>query len=388
MSGFSIQPTLPSGPIPELEEQALALTSVANRLTASLPPKVQVGVGDLVRSMNCYYSNLIEGHPTLPREIDDALKERYSDDPDRRDLQLEAVAHIAVQRKIDQGEDPDCDCTAEEYIKWIHREFCERLPEEILVAKNPDTGEEVPVVPGEFRETEVKVGRHYPPKHTELGGLLQHFSEAYASDRLRGLATVLAVPAAHHRLLWIHPFADGNGRVARLMSHAMLLRSGLGSPLWSVSRGLARRVDDYKKTLAAADQPRRGDLDGRGNLSQQTLIDFCRFFFDACIDQVDFMESLLNPSELGRRIRLYARDEVDSGRLPNGAEPVLLEAFNAGEVERGKVRELTGYQERRSRQILSELVQKDLLVSTGPRRPVRLGFPLHVAERWLPSLYV
>ena len=117
-------------------------------------------------------------------------------------------------------------------------------------------------------------------------------------------------------------------------------------------------------------------------------MDFCRFFFEACIDQVEFMESLLNPSELGRRIRLYARDEVDGGRLPKGSESVLLEAFNVGELERGKIRDLTGYQERRARQILSELVQLDLLVSTGPRRPVRLGFPLHVAERWLPSVYV
>lgn len=388
MIGFEIEPILPSGELPELEEQALALTSVANRLTASLPAAVQTGVGVLVRSMNCYYSNLIEGHPTLPGEIDDALKLRYSDDPKRRDLQLEAVAHITVQQKIDAGVDPDCDCTSEEYIKWIHREFCEQLPQQMLIAKNPATGEEVPVVPGEFRQTEVSVGRHVPPSHGDLAELMTYFSRAYQADRHRGVASILLIPAAHHRLLWIHPFVDGNGRVARLMSHAMLLRSGLGSPLWSVSRGLARGVDRYKATLAAADQPRRGDLDGRGNLSQQALVDFCRFFFESCIDQVEFMESLLNPSELGRRIRLYARDEVDSGRLPKGSEAVLLEALNVGELERGKIRDLTGYQERRARQILSELVQLDLLVSTGPRRPVRLGFPLHVAERWLPSLYV
>ena len=388
MSGYRLEPTLPSGELHELEEQALLLTSVANRLTASLPDAVQTGVGELVRSMNCYYSNLIEGHPTLPGEIDDALKLRYSDDPERRDLQLEAVAHITVQQKIDAGLDTDCDCTSEEYIKWIHREFCELLPPDMLIAINSKTGEEVQVVPGEFRQTEVTVGRHAPPGFGDLTELMTYFARAYQSDRHRGVASILIIPAAHHRLLWIHPFVDGNGRVARLMSHAMLLRSGLGSPLWSVSRGLARGVDRYKATLAAADQTRRGDLDGRGNLSQQALVDFCGFFFEACIDQVEFMESLLKPSELGRRIRLYARDEVDGGRLPKGSESVLLEAFNIGELERGKIRDLTGYQERRARQILSELVQLDLLVSTGPRRPVRLGFPLHVAERWLPSLYV
>lgn len=166
------------------------------------------------------------------------------------------------------------------------------------------------------------------------------------------------------------------------------MRSGLGSPLWSISRGLARSVEGYKATLAAADQARRGDLDSRGSLSQQALNDFCQFFFDACIDQVSFMERLLDPSELGRRVRLYARDEVDAGRLPKSSTEFLMEALSSGEVERGKIQQLTGYQERRSRQILSDLVHKDLLVSTGPRRPVRLGFLLHALERWLPSLYV
>ncbi|MEM6484236.1 MAG: Fic family protein [Pseudomonadota bacterium] len=388
MIGFSIQPTIPRGSWPHLEEQALALTSTANRLAASLPVSVQLGVGELVRSMNCYYSNLIEGHPTLPREIDDALKDRYSDDPERRDLQIEAIAHITVQRMIDSGEAPSIDATSADYIKWLHFEFCSRVPDDMLVAKNPDTGVEVQVIPGEFRECEVKVGRHLPPDVGDLTPLIDRFTEDYSSAQLRGVSALFAIPAAHHRLLWIHPFVDGNGRVARLMSHAMLLQSGLGSPLWSISRGLARRVDEYKKMLAVADQARQGDLDGRGNLSQAALVSFCEFFFDACLDQVRFMESLLDPAELGRRIRLYARDEVDSGRLPKGSEAILMEAFTSGEVERGKVRDLTGYQDRRARQILSELVQKDLLVSTGPRRPVRLGFPLHVAERWLPSLYV
>jgi Fic family protein len=84
---------------------------------------------------------------------------------------------------------------------------------------------------------------------------------------------VIAVAATHHRFLWIHPFLDGNGRVARLMSHAMLLEIGIGSALWSVSRGLARNSADYKRLLMAADEPRRNDLDGCGALSHEALIE-------------------------------------------------------------------------------------------------------------------
>ena len=388
MTGLSIEPTVPTGQLVELEEKALELTSVANRLTACLPHAVQIGVGDLVRSMNCYYSNLIEGHQTLPRDIDDALNDRYSDDPERRALQLEAVAHIEVQRKIDLGLDPQEPPTSVSYVKWIHREFCERLPDELLILKHPQTGQEVRVVPGEFRNSEVIVGRHVPPDASEVEALATYFEQAYDPARLRGMAALMAIPAAHHRFLWIHPFVDGNGRVARLISHAMMIRSGIGSPLWSVSRGLARQVEEYKLRLASADQRRRGDLDGRGNLSLSALVDFCRFFYSTCVDQVTFMGSLLNPSELGRRIRLFARDEIDAGKLPKGSLEILVEALNSGEIERGRIQDITGYQERRARQILSELIQKDLLVPTGPKKPVRLGFPLAAAERWLPSLYV
>jgi Fic family protein len=388
MDSQSMEPMLPSSALDALEEQVLKLTSVANRVSASLPSEVLPGVGELVRSMDCYYSNLIEGHPTLPREIDDALKFLYSDEPERRDLQLEAVAHIEVQKMIDLGDDPNEDPTSVNYIRWVHYEFCKRLPEELLVSRHPKTGVEARVIPGEFRNTEVMVGQHVPPEHSDLDGLLEHFEQSYSSTKLRGMSPLFAIPAAHHRLLWIHPFVDGNGRVARLISHAMLNRAGLGSPLWSVSRGLARNIERYKATLAAADQPRQGDLGGRGSLSLKALLEFCHFFFESCIDQVTFMEKLLNPGELGRRIKLYARDEIDAGRLPKGSTEVLLEAFTFGHVERGKIQELTGYKDRRARQILVELVQKDLLVSTGPRKPVRLGFPLDVIERWLPALYV
>lgn len=167
----------------------------------------------------------------------------------------------------------------------------------------------------------------------------------------------------------------------------MLLRSGVGSGLWSVARGLARNVDRYKSNLMAADERRYNDLDGRGTLSERRLREFCLFFLEVAVDQVEFMEGLLQPSELLRRMKLYVDDEVSAGRLQSGSLALLREAFLAGELERGRAAELTGYQERRGRQILSDLLQKGLLVPQGPRAPVRLGFPIEAAERFFPRLY-
>ena len=370
-----------------LTDLAVELISKASALAGQIPVVVRESIGDLVRSMNCYYSNLIEGHNTHPREIDAALEDNYSPDPQRRALQQEARAHIEVQRLIDNGGDPRELPVSAAYIQWIHLEFCQRLPGELLWAENPETGAKVRVVPGELRDGGVAVGRHIAPQAADLPRLLGHFQTAYTRNWLSKTQTIVALGAAHHRFLWIHPFYDGNGRVARLLSHAMLLRSGVGSSLWSISRGLARNVTEYKNRLAGADAPRQGNYDGRGERSAAQLEEFCAFFLRTCIDQVEFMGSLLQPGELLRRMKLYVDDEVAAGRLPARSMSLLREALLMGEFARGRAPEITGYQERRSRQILSALLKKGLLVSKSPRAPVRLCFPLDVVERWFPRLY-
>jgi len=269
----------------------------------------------------------------------------------------------------------------------VHHEFCARLPASLLVIENPATREQLQVVPGEFRERDVVVGRHVPPSAANLLAFLVRFEQVYAAPALTKPRKTIAVAAAHHRFLWIHPFLDGNGRVARLMSHTMLLELGVGSSLWSVSRGLARRAAEYKRLLMAADEPRRGDLDGRGALSQATLIEFCRFFLDCCIDQVRYMREMLEPAELQRRMEIHVADEESAGRLPARSFAVLREALLSGEVERGRVPGLIGASERTARRVISALSAAGLLLSDSHRDSLRLGFPLEAVERWFPRLY-
>ena len=383
----AMEPMMPRIEAVGLDDLAFDFVARANRLVGQIQPGVRDSIGDLVRSMNCYYSNLIEGHDTHPRDINAALEENYSDDAGKRSLQHEARAHIEVQRLIDSDNDPDEPPTSIMYIQWLHREFYQRLPEEMLRVENPETGERSQIVPGEFRLGGVEVGHHLPPPANALSRFLERFEEVYDFDHLPKSKAIIAIAASHHRFLWIHPFFDGNGRVARLMAHAMMLRSEVGSSIWSVSRGLARNSVAYKSRLMEADAAREGDLDGRGILSSSALEKFCEFFLNTAIDQVEFMESILQPGELLRRMKLYVDDEISARRLPARSMSLLREAFIAGELERGRASEITGYQERRAREILSKLLSRGLLVSEGPRAPVRLGFPLDVVERWFPKLY-
>lgn len=377
---------MPSPISTELQDLALELTDKTAHLAGMLHPKVSLAIGSLVRSMNCYYSNLIEGHDTHPRDIDRALHGDYSNEPHKRNLQLEARAHIRLQELIDTAE-TEMDVVSPKYIQWLHREFCDHLPAELLWVENPDTKEKIKVIPGALRERDVSVGRHIPIEAGVIPAFLERFENAYRIDRLGRMERVIAAAASHHRLVWIHPFIDGNGRVARLLSHAYLKQIGIGNSLWSVSRGLARGVEQYKSALSGADAPRQGDLDGRGNLSQQGLEVFCRYFLGACIDQLKFMEGLLRPTELLGRIEIYLEEETRAKRLPQGSFALIKEALLLGSFARGKAEEITGYKERQARSVLKALLDKELLTSTTERGPVSIGFPQPVVERFFPGLY-
>lgn len=367
-----------------LNDLALELAEKSAAFRSRLPASVSEALADLVRSMNCYYSNLIEGHDTHPIDIERAMRNDYSADPKKRNLQFEAKAHVAVQEWIDDDGMVEL-ATATSSIVELHRRFYELLPPELLFVENPKTGEQIPVVPGELRTRYVEVGRHVAISPGAVPRFLERMHKAYS---LPGrIEPILAAACAHHRLLWVHPFLDGNGRVARLMSYAMLRRALDTRGLWSVARGLARQEAAYKDHLAACDGPRRGDRDGRGTLSEAALASFAGFFLRTCIDQVEFMESLMRPDRLRDRILIWAEEEIRAGALPPKSDTVLKAVLYQGQIERGEVEVVLGASGRTARRVTSALLEAGALSSASTRAALKLAFPAKYAGRWMPGLF-
>ncbi len=369
---------------PELTDLALELTGSSTGLSRSLPEDILPALAHLVRSMNCYYSNLIEDHNTHPVDIERALKNDYSTDTEKRNHQLEARAHVEVQQWIDKGNLSGRAATREGICE-IHRRFCELLPEHLLYVENPDTGERSRITPGKLREKNVQVGHHTAIQPDAVPRFMARFEQAYTG--LGKTEAILATAAAHHRLLWIHPFMDGNGRVARLMSHAMLLDTLDTGGIWSIARGLARTVVEYKSHLASCDQPRRNDLDGRGSLSEEALARFTKYFLETCIDQVNFMGNLIQPDHLRNRILLWVNEKISSGSLPPNSDKVMEAILYRGKLQRGDVADFLGCTDRHARRLTSALVKAGVLTSESSRAPLRLAFPAKLASRWMPGLF-
>jgi Fic family protein len=154
-----------------------------------------------------------------------------------------------------------------------------------------------------------------------------------------------------------------------------------------VSRGFARRRDDYIAALAGADRQRESDLDGRGNLSARGLEQFCTFFLKTALDQVEFMSGLFELDTVLRRISNYAERWAAEAGTPVEARHVLCEVLLRGEVARGEVGRLTGKPERTARRILARLLSDGLVVSDTAKGPIRAGFPAKCVGYYFPRLY-
>jgi Fic family protein len=386
-----IEPARLEHPTEAIADLASELAAEAAVLGRALHPSTASSLRDLVRIMNTYYSNLIEGHNTRPRDIERALAGSFEGGEEVRNLQLEAAAHVRVQAEVDRlaAAGSIAEPADPEFISWLHREFYRDAPLAMLTVQG--TGTSFVMTPGEWRagpEQDVAVGRHVPPSSDRIPDFMDYFAQRYRIAHMGKAARIVAMAAAHHRFNYIHPFPDGNGRVSRLMSHAFAHSAGVGAQgLWSLSRGLARGLEsrgEYKRMMDHADMPRQGDRDGRGNLSERALIAFVEWFLMVCLDQVRFMSSLFELDRLSDRIKVYVERDA---RLKPEATALLQQTMMRGEIDRGDVPSITGLPERTARRVLADVLETGLLTSDTPKGRLYLRFPSDTVEVLFPRLF-
>ena len=376
-----MEPLLPQSRLEDLRSRSAHVIERSYRLAGAAHASTIASVRELVREMNSYYSNRIEGQNTHPANIKRALRQDFSDKPETAKLQRLALAHIEAERELERSGMTDLpQHLASGFLQRAHAALYSRLSEE---DRTTDDGRIVQ--PGRLRGEQVAVGQHEPPPGEMVPRFLARLDEVYGrhcpmEDRL------FTIAAAHQRMAWIHPFSDGNGRACRLQTHCALFPISAG--LWSVSRGLARKRDRYYALLHAADGPRQGDLDGRGNLSEKALQAWCSWFIELCEDQVDFMGKMLELD--GMKARVYALitflSAQDKQTRMEAALP-LYHLYLAGPTPRGEFQQMTGLKDRTARLLLSRLIELGLVVADSHVAPVRIAFPLSALQFLFPDLY-
>lgn len=383
---YAIEPLLPSEPVPaELSELAHAVVKASLACSGLAHPQVLASIAPLLRAMNSYYTNKIEGQHTLPTDIERALVNDYDADPDRARRQRLALAHMRTEAwgSAAWTERPWRELYSAGELSAVHEHLYAQLSE-----RDRTTAEGDVVVPGALRARSVRVGGHVAPDPAVLPDLIDRWAQGYRAVP-DGERALIAAAAAHHRLTWIHPFRDGNGRAARLHSYLVLIAMGLTNGVWSPLRGLARRQADYYARLAEADAARHGDTDGRGSLSQAALCSWVHFWLEVCLDQATFMRGILDLSQMKQRIEAcvyFLAAQPDSGLRAEAVTP-LYHVFLTGEVERGEWKRMTGLAERTADRLLAACLKHGLLRSESRKGKVGFGVPLNALRFYFPRLW-
>ena len=249
---------LSDGMPPSVAERVLRIAEMSAKLGEGLRPITLEALSDGITT--------VEARRSLEME---------RIDPDCVDGEVLVADHVAAQSKL----------SGSSGAELVSRDFLLRAHSMLFPGRDLIRGEGQDVV----------VGRHFPPSGGRVGAFLDH----YARRLVPATRSLAHVPAAHHRLAFVHPFVDGNGRLCRLHSQ-VLFSAVLGHrPLWSISRALsAEGTARYLTMMDMADMPRQGALDGRGNLSQKALGVFTDWFLEAVEKEVELSHARFSPAAI------------------------------------------------------------------------------------------
>jgi len=374
-----------------LLEKAERLFETSVALTGGHTQSTLDAVRELLRNINSYYSNKIESEGTRPIDTERAMREEFDTDTTKRSLQILSLAHIETQKMIEQeitqeGFSPyeaDFICHTHGYL------YSQKGLEAFLHIDKLDED----MVPGQLRKHRVSVGDHDAPIGDELPSLMHKFGLLY-KEGLHGAKSLKLIYAlaSHHRLTYLHPFLDGNGRTSRLVLDAAIYKAGMkGYGLWNISRGLARSGDKYKEMLAYADMPNQGVTDGTGALSANALEVFVEYMLDTAQDQVDYMSKYLQLDSMSERIEKYVKrsqyGDFDIEPLPKDSEKIFKELLLKGEFKkRTEIDDILGVSRRKSTEVTKDLLEREYLQTEGHKSPIRLKINTHLAKYIFPEL--
>jgi Fic family protein len=393
---LSFHPPLPAKRLGELKDMAQEVIIASSTLEGRVAKETAWVLGDRLRFINSYHSNLIEGHKTTILDIEAALRKDYSREEPKRYAQELCAAHVRTERALMQemlSDPPDNPCGLD-CVARIHQTFYAHLPEQHQFTHHHGGFSAYSVMPGQLRDGDVSLdgGRTtHGPTAREMVRKYEEFSGLYHPARFHGDERLIAAAASHHRMVWLHPFRDGNGRVSRLFSGLYMARIGINrGNLWSLSRGFSRNKQWYMTNLQSADSP---DETGKG-FDQEFFADYCHFFLEVCLDQIRFMDKILALHRIDARIDGYIRDR-DKARgaldpLDPRAGKLLKALFLQGEVPRGEARSIMGMDsqsDRHVRRIVSQLVEEGLACSASHRAPLTIGFPAKVLRYYFPDIF-
>lgn len=231
----------------------------ANLNRGTTPHEIFLQLKDLFQLLTSIMSARIEGNRTsLLDAVSGAARLRDSSAPIELNDGVEEILNI--QRAVDFIDEKVESLPIDHlFIRDLHR---------IVVSGLSREGDRTP---GAYRLGEVSIGRsnHRPPWPADVPDCMSSLI-AFIGEGAEPQMQLLQTAIAHHRFLWIHPFGNGNGRTARLLTYAMLVKQGYTS------------ATDYRAVnpTAVFGSDRQGyydNLEAADSLSNDGMVAWCTY---------------------------------------------------------------------------------------------------------------
>lgn len=252
--------------------------------TIPLKPHVKNKLHLVSLAKGVHATTAIEGNTLTQEQVEAIIEKKLKLPPSKKYLEKE------VDNILDGLKEIATQISTENFGQITAEKIC-NYNDKVL----RDVPHDEDAVPGKIRTHNVVVGNVYrAPESKDVTGLVEKFcnwmnSGCFENEQMPVHLAIIKAVAAHLYIAWIHPFGDGNGRVARLLEFAILLNSGVPSPAahllsnhYNMTRSeYYKQLDKASKTGDPTDffsYAIAGFLDGLNeqlNQIQEHVIDVC-----------------------------------------------------------------------------------------------------------------
>lgn len=287
-------------------------------VTGSTPLPVFLQLKRVFHLLESLASARIEGnHTTLADYVEATVNDGRAQDEGLRE-----IANIeGAMRDIEEAVQPGSQVT-EHLLRSLHAMTVRQFERE---------GDRTP---GAYRSGPVRIAQslHLPPEAVQVPSYMEELV-AFINHADAPKYDLMKVALAHHRFAWIHPFGNGNGRVVRLLTYALLLKYGFRV---SVQPGAIGRLINPAAVFCADRAKYYSMLSGADTGSDEGLEAWCTYVLSGVLEELKKLDRLADYEQLKTRVLLpalaYARDRK---HVTQQEAAVLTTTIRAGVVKAG-----------------------------------------------------
>ncbi len=349
-------PFLPKFTITAKVARCLMRIEAAKQAVQDSPitPSVLATLRETARLFSTHYSTMIEGNRLTQEQVSKVIEDKKHF-PGRERDEKEVLGYYAALEKLEQLTASQSTVT-ESHIQILHA---------LVMAGGRKKVKPSPYRDGQnvIRDSRSRGIVYMPPEAKDVPRLMEEMVAWVATSERKELPCPIRAGIAHYEFATIHPYYDGNGRTARLLTTLILHLGGYDlKGLYSLEEYYARNLGRYYEALTLG--PSHNYYEGR---AKADITKWVEYF---CDGMADSFESVKRRAQ--EAAGSGAKDRSSALRRLDPRQRKGLELFRESHAITSRdVASLFGLSERTARNLMVGWVESGFIVITDPAKKSR-----------------